>query len=135
METRTILCVEDDLASQQVLTGMLEELGYNVLPAYSAQQALQTLAEPGIDGVLLEYDLPDENGASVRSYIKTLWPDIPILMFAGVGTQTPFMVSFFDAYLRNAELPSADPLQDLIGCDSPLHKENEFQKDEIQKED
>ena len=42
-------------------------------------------------------------------------PDLPGLMFAGIGPQTPFMLRFFDAYLRNLELPTDDPLQDLVG--------------------
>jgi len=48
-------------------------------------------AEGGVDDVLLEYNLPDETGPSVRCYIKTVWPNLPALMFAGVGTETLFI--------------------------------------------
>jgi hypothetical protein len=58
--------------------------------------------------------LPDGDGFSVRHQIKRLQPDIPVLLFAGVGRQTPMLIRFFDAYLRNpgysepfADMPDA----------------------------
>jgi hypothetical protein len=50
-----------------------------------------------------------------RADIESVWPSLPVLMFAGVRLQTPFILRFFDAYLRHAELPAGDPLQDLVG--------------------
>jgi DNA-binding NtrC family response regulator len=111
--TRTILCIDNDPVARQKLTGMLEEFGYLVRPAESARQALEVLDDPSIDGVLLEYDLPDTSGANLRAYINHYRPEMPVLMFAGVGTQTPFMVRFFDAYMRDAAVPHEDLLQDL----------------------
>ena len=115
MTIRKILCVDGDSSARQILARMLAELGYSVTLSETARQALDCLASGDIDGVLVEYDLPDETGARLRADIKDLWPDLPVLMFAGVGPQTPFMLRFFDAYLRNAELPSGNPLQDLVG--------------------
>lgn len=114
MTSRKILCVESEPNAREILTRMLEDLDYSVVLAGTGAQALDRLASSDIDGVLLEYDLPDETGAHLRSDIKSLWPDLPVLMFAGVGPQTPFMLRFFDAYLRTAELPSRNPLQDLV---------------------
>jgi len=115
MTTRKILCVDGDSNARQILARMLAELGYSVTLSETAGQALDCLASGDIDGVLVEYDLPDETGGRLRADIKDLWPDLPVLMFAGVGPQTPFMLRFFDAYLRHAELPSGNPLQDLVG--------------------
>lgn len=115
MTTRKILCVENQPNARDILTRMLEGLGYSVVLVGTAKQALDRLAFSDIDGVLLEYDLPDQTGARLHADIKSLWPHLPVLMFAGVGPQTPFMLRFFDAYLRTAELPSRNPLQDLVG--------------------
>ena len=111
---RTILCVDNDPVAQEQLTGMLEGFGYQVRPAASVHQALQVLDASSIDGVLLEYDLPDDSGANLRAYINRHWPEMPVLMFAGIGSQTPFMVRFFDAYMRDAAIPQEDLLQDLM---------------------
>jgi hypothetical protein len=55
--------------------------------------------------VLLEYDLPDATGSAVRAEMKRIKPEVPVLLFAGVGSQTPFLLRFFDSYLRNADRP------------------------------
>jgi response regulator RpfG family c-di-GMP phosphodiesterase len=103
MHKTRVLCVEDHPANLNILQHMLKEVGYEVIPAESAEQALHLIEEESIDGVLLEYDLPDANGASVRAEMKRIKPELPILLFAGVGDHTPILIRFFDAYLRNAD--------------------------------
>jgi response regulator RpfG family c-di-GMP phosphodiesterase len=58
-----------------------------------------------IHGVLLEYDLPDATGSAVRAEMKRIKPEVPVLLFTGLGSQTPFLLRFFDSYLRNADRP------------------------------
>jgi CheY-like chemotaxis protein len=96
-----ILCVENQPEGMAVLTYMLQGIGYEVMPASSGEQAIDMVAKEAIDGVLLEYNLPDSSGTAVRMRLKTIRPDIPVLLFSGVSSQTPFMLRFFDAYLRN----------------------------------
>jgi CheY-like chemotaxis protein len=104
MSGMTILCVEDQFACMATLTCMLEGIGYDVMPARSEQQAIDLLANQKIDGVLVEYNLPGATGTELRAQLKAMRPDIPVLLFEGVGSQTPVMLRFFDAYLRNVEL-------------------------------
>jgi hypothetical protein len=61
-----------------------------------------------VDGVLLEYDLPDATGSAIRAEMKRIKPDVPVLLFAGIGSQTPFLLRFVDSYLRNSERQEAD---------------------------
>jgi CheY-like chemotaxis protein len=95
-----ILCVENQPEDMAVLTYMLQGIGFEVMPASSGQQAIDMVAKEAIDGILLEYNLPD-SGTAVRTRLKAIRPDIPVLLFSGVSSQTPFMLRFFDAYLRN----------------------------------
>jgi CheY-like chemotaxis protein len=111
MSGMKILCVENQPEEMAVLTYMLEGIGYEVMPATNGGQAIDLFSKQVIDGVLLEYDLPDTSGATVRAQLKAMRPDVPVLLFAGVGSQTPFMLRFFDAYLRNG-LDSNDRLED-----------------------
>jgi CheY-like chemotaxis protein len=91
---------------------MLEGIGYEVLPASNGGQAIDFLTSQAVDGVLLEYNLQDAAGTELRAQLKAIRPDIPVLLFDGIGSQTPFMLRFFDAYLRNAERVG-DELGDL----------------------
>jgi len=102
MSGMKILCVEDQPEYMALLTYMLEGIGYEVMPASNEVQAMDTLNKEAIDGVLLEYNLPDASGTTLRARLKAVRPDVPMLLFAGIGSQTPFMLRFFDAYLRDA---------------------------------
>jgi CheY-like chemotaxis protein len=101
MSGMKILCVENQPEDMAVLTYMLEGIGYEVMPATNGGQAVDLFSKQVIDGVLLEYNLPDATGATVRARLKAIRPEVPVLLFTGVGSQTPFMLRFFDAYLRN----------------------------------
>jgi CheY-like chemotaxis protein len=112
MSAMKILCVEDHPDYLAMLTCMLEGIGYEVMPASNGGQAIDLLGKQAIDGVLLEYNLPDATGTTLRTQLKAMRPDIPVLLFAGINRQTPFMLRFFDAYLRNPER-CGDGLGDL----------------------
>jgi CheY-like chemotaxis protein len=98
-----ILCVENQPEEMAVLTYMLEGIGYEVMPATDGGQAVDLFSKQAIDGVLLEYNLPDATGATVRARLKAIRPEVPVLLFTGVGSQTPFILRFLDAYLRDAQ--------------------------------
>jgi len=75
------------------------------MPASTGGQAIDVFRKQAIDGVLLEDNLPDVTGVTLRAKLKAMRPDIPVLLIPGVGRQTPFMLRFFDAYLRDAGRP------------------------------
>jgi response regulator RpfG family c-di-GMP phosphodiesterase len=103
MSGMTILCVEDQSEYMATLRCMLEGIGYEVMPASNGKEAMGLLANQTIDGVLLEYSLPDAAGSELRAQLKAMRPHVPILLFEGIGSQTPVMLRFFDSYLRNME--------------------------------
>jgi DNA-binding response OmpR family regulator len=100
-----VLCVENHKEHLDALTYMLEAAGYEVVSACTGSQGLLMLMKHPIQGVLLEYDLPDATGGAIRAEMKRIKPEVPVLLFAGVGSQTPFLLRFFDSYLRNSERP------------------------------
>ena len=92
MNNVRVLCVENHREYLDALTNMLETAGYEILSATTGRRALSMLEKRPIHGVLLEYDLPDATGAVVRAEMKPIKPEIPVLLFAGVGSQTPFLL-------------------------------------------
>jgi DNA-binding response OmpR family regulator len=102
-----VLCVENQPEHLDVLTYMLEMAGYDVMSATTGRQGISLLAKNTVQGVLLEYDLPDSTGTAVRAEMKKIKPDVPVLLFAGVGSQTPFLLKFFDAYLKSEQPPES----------------------------
>jgi DNA-binding NtrC family response regulator len=105
MDTAKVLCVESHSEYLEALKYMLETAGYEVISAITGSQGVSMLKKHAIEGVLLEYDLPDASGSTIRAEMKRIKPEIPVLLFAGIGSQTPFLIRFFDSYLRNAARP------------------------------
>jgi DNA-binding response OmpR family regulator len=101
MSQTRVLCVENHPEHLGALKYMLEKAGYEVMVATNGDQALHLLTTLDVDGVLLEYDLPDAAGSAVRAEMKRIKPDVPVLLFAGIGSQTPFLLRFLDAYLQS----------------------------------
>ncbi len=103
-----VLCVEHRAADLGTLRRMLEKSGHEVTVASSGQQAVSLFTSQSFDGVLLEYDLPDKTGVIVRGDMKRMKPEVPILLFAGVGPQTPMLLQFFDAYIGHHRPPGPE---------------------------
>jgi two-component system, response regulator, stage 0 sporulation protein F len=105
MDGVKVLCVENHTEYLEALKYMLEAAGYQVISATSGLQGVAMLRKHTVEGVLLEYALPDATGAEVRDEMKRIKPEIPILLFAGIGSQTPFLIKLFDSYLRHTGSP------------------------------
>ncbi len=81
MLPKTILVVEDDRDTQDFYESLLQAAGYKVLSASSGQQTRVLVATWSVDGVLLDYRLPDTNGLDLCQEIRAaLGPDVPILL-------------------------------------------------------
>ena len=68
----TILLVEDYADSRQMLTLLLEDSDYSVLPAANGTEAITAAARNEVDLVLTDFNLPDMTGPSVVRYIREL---------------------------------------------------------------
>ena len=82
---KSVLIVDDDLPSLNVLVSSLLWEGYRVLTAQSGTAALDilNLEKPGL--VLLDIMMPDMDGMETLERIKALEPEIPVAMVTGIS--------------------------------------------------
>lgn len=110
----TALLVDDEELVRMSTADMLNDLGYDVVEAKSAEEALQ-LIEAGVTPTILVTDhlMPGMNGEELARSLRTRMPDLPVLIVSGyaeaegIAPDLPRLTKPF----RNAEL--ADRLETI----------------------
>ncbi|HJZ48866.1 MAG TPA: response regulator transcription factor [Roseiflexaceae bacterium] len=86
MSRATLLLVDDELVVQRLLGDALGRAGYDVEMASNDTEALERLARPGIDLLLVDLRLGDADGVQVMQAARRLWPRLPIIMLTANGS-------------------------------------------------
>lgn len=81
----TILVVDDEPDVRELCKDMLDPLGYRIITAESGNEAIRTYREKGdeISLVLLDMIMPKMGGNEVFQVLKTVNPDVRILLCSG----------------------------------------------------
>lgn len=80
-----VLVVEDEPAILNVAQAMLQQLGYTVLAASTANAALRALAERSapIDLLLTDVVMPGVNGRELERQVRVIQPEVKCLFMSG----------------------------------------------------
>jgi PAS domain S-box-containing protein len=80
-----VLAVDDDALVLMNTTLMLEDLGHQVIEAYSGPEALSALRQEDnrIDLVITDHSMPKMTGAELAAEIATEWPGLPVVLATG----------------------------------------------------
>lgn len=92
----TLLAVDDDCMNLEMLELMLSELDCGVLKAENGQRALELLeAEPSIDVVLLDLEMPVMDGFETIKHLKQSfqWREIPVIVVTSSANEVTRMLS------------------------------------------
>lgn len=98
-----ILCIDDDGSGLEARKELLEISGYEVLTAQSGQEGLGLFVSHPIDAVVLDYQMPGMNGDRVASQMRSIKPDVPILMLSAYSELPLNELSCVDAFLTKGE--------------------------------
>lgn len=80
----TVLLVEDDAKLLELTTAALREIGYRVIPAAHANDALAVLSESSnIDLLLTDIVMPDINGRKLADAARAMQPGLKVLYMTG----------------------------------------------------
>ncbi|HXS21696.1 MAG TPA: response regulator [Steroidobacteraceae bacterium] len=81
---RTVLVVDDEFGTVEVLVAALEDAGYRVLTAANGRRALERLEENKPDLVISDFMMPLMDGAALVTAMRTnpSFRDIPVIMMS-----------------------------------------------------
>jgi two-component system nitrogen regulation response regulator NtrX len=82
----TILVVDDEAGVRASLTGILRDEGYAAEAVESGEACLAALEKERWDLLLLDVWLPGIDGIETLSRIRTLAPDLPVIVISGHGS-------------------------------------------------
>jgi DNA-binding NtrC family response regulator len=89
MNDSTILLVDDEVPFVEAMTRRMAKRGYNVVTAFSGQEALEELASKEgrkIEAVILDVKMPGMNGLETLVAIKREYPLMEVIMLTGHAT-------------------------------------------------
>ncbi|PIT04105.1 membrane protein [Bradyrhizobium nitroreducens] len=80
----TVLVVDDDPAVLDVVVGMLEDLGWEVVSAHNGQDALERLGQNREISVLItDINMPGMDGHELAELAKRVRPELKMLQLSG----------------------------------------------------
>lgn len=83
-ETFKLLLVDDNIDLLEMTAELLRESGFEVFPAASGKEALETLEQnPNIDAVLTDVVMPGMSGLELGHTVRRLYPSIRVVLVSG----------------------------------------------------
>ena len=106
-----VLVVEDEALVNMFTASELRAVGYEVLTAFDADEAIRILEErKDIDLVFTDIDMPGSmDGLKLAAAVRLRWPPIKILVTTGKATPTPDQMP-----AGSAIIPKPYEIQDVL---------------------
>jgi CheY-like chemotaxis protein len=109
---QTVLIADDDTTLSQLWRELLSDAGFDVLRCANGREAVDTIRQgKRVDVVLLDYNMPEQNGAETLEQLRDEFPDVKAIGVTGVScSELPA------TYLEQVEQLLMKPIQssDLI---------------------
>ena len=102
-EQQVILCVDDEPVGLEVRRMLLERAGYRVFTALDGAAGLEIFAREQIQAVVLDFAMPGMNGGEVASTMRSVKPDVPILMLSAYTSLPPEIYDLVDMTMTKGE--------------------------------
>lgn len=82
-----VLLVEDNPQVREFAEGLLVDLGCEVTPAETGEEALRLLEDKAVDLVLSDVVMPGMSGVELARRIRDSHPDVPVLLATGYSDE------------------------------------------------
>lgn len=105
MSVPTILCIDDEALGLEIRKAVLERAGYQVLTAVDGATGLSLFRGNAIDGVVLDYYMPEMDGGAVAEAMRRERPAVPIMLLSAYINLPSEVVALADVTLLKGEGP------------------------------
>jgi CheY-like chemotaxis protein len=98
-----VLCVDDAEPALALRALILETQGYAVTTSNSALQAAETFESSKFDLAVLDYEMPAMNGCQLAARLKTVCPELKIILYTGASYVPGHDLPFIDAMVNKSD--------------------------------
>ena len=88
---KCVLVVDDEMFPRETMCHVLTECGFHALGADCCAEALRVMEKESPHLVLLDIQLPDEDGLTFLGQLKRKFPQVPVIMLTGLGYDESLM--------------------------------------------
>lgn len=137
MKNFSILIIDDEESQLQSLRSYLSKRDYEIFTSNNGEAGIKTAETNLIDIVLTDYNMPGLNGMQVLKNIKSINPEIEIVVMTAYGTVENAVelmkAGAFDYLTKPIDLDELESLLNKIKEKQTLVKENKFLKEQLQE--
>lgn len=83
LAAKTVLVVDDDRSTVELLREMLSDMGYASRVAKDCEEAMRYLGSTKIDLVVTDVVMPGMWGSQLALWCKAMHPDLPVVLISG----------------------------------------------------
>lgn len=102
------LLVDDEPGFIDIMTKRLKRRGFKVTSVLSGTEALRSLRRQDYDIVVLDLKMEDMDGIEVLRILKTIAPEIPVIILTGHGSEEAavdgLVLGAFDYLMKPCDL-------------------------------
>jgi len=112
MGSQKILYVDDNVKTRKLLRGFLEDSGFEVSDTEDPFEAMEMMGNGSFHLALLDYQMPQLSGARLAEMLKSMSPDLPVVLISGLAFLPPEDSIWVDVHVGRGS--TLDELVDTI---------------------
>jgi DNA-binding NtrC family response regulator len=102
-DRRGVLCVDDAQPGLELRTNIMETEGYEVTALTDPSEAADAFQPGKHELAVLDYQMPEMNGAELAEHLRRKSPGLKIILFTGAIYVPPYELKYFDRVVHKLE--------------------------------
>ena len=100
-----VLCIDDDISHLKLYGELLTMNGYAVITCTNNRAALKVFRSRPVSLVVVDYSMPNMNGAQIARRMRGEKPNIPIIMLSGHSSRPHDVDDAVSSYIVKGQSP------------------------------